>query len=404
MRVINDRFSREIVGDSMPSTVAKHAQDGTWTSLVSGDIFGVRLVVQEYLGGRSYAVGRTFYIDSAGDIWRGNDLVKPESVDSLIDALANALHVAGINVDEIRLLDPSVRAQMLNDATFTKNGELLIRLSQGLVTAPSEGVVPLQISPSATRLWTTDFGARVSEAIAKDSSVERTTPLLSEPGVQAPSVSQTPTDKPVQREKPKGSVDCSVDKCVALTFDDGPNPNTHRVLDALNAAGVKATFFVLGGAAQGHPDIVARELKDGMVVANHTMTHKQLTKLSLEGQSSEVNGGADAIARAGAPRPVWFRPPYGSYNDGTRSLGYPIIMWDVDTLDWKHKDPNQTLAFVQQQTRRGSIILMHDIHPTTADAVPSVIAWLKSQGYTLVTVPQLLGEPVPGKVYSNGAR
>ena len=200
--------------------------------------------------------------------------------------------------------------------------------------------------------------------------------------------------------QPAASVDCSTLKCVALTFDDGPSNLTAGILDTLDAAGVKATFFELGPSAKAYPAIVRRQQADGMAIGSHSVRHQEFTKLTRAQQVAEAKGGADRIAAAGVPRPTLFRPPYGAYDANTRTLGVPIILWDVDSLDWKNKDAAATTALVLQGVRPGSIVLMHDIWPSTAQALPGIIARLKADGYTLVTVPQLLGDPTPGKVYS----
>lgn len=195
------------------------------------------------------------------------------------------------------------------------------------------------------------------------------------------------------------SVDCAVARCVALTFDDGPGPYTGAILDTLEAAGVKATFFELAPAVRHYPAIVRRQVQAGMVLGSHTVHHKELTKLGASAQAAEIAGGADAIAAAEEPRPTLMRPPYGSWNATTKSLGWPIILWDVDSEDWKNKDAGVTTELIMKEVRRGSIVLMHDIQPSTAQALPGVIRQLKSAGYTLVTVPELLGTPKPGRVY-----
>lgn len=194
-------------------------------------------------------------------------------------------------------------------------------------------------------------------------------------------------------------VDCAKAKCIALTFDDGPVGNTSAVLDALDAAGVKATFFVIGQEACRRPDLIRRMVRSGMVIGNHTYSHPNMKNLSLASQQRQVAQASDCITKAGAPRPTLLRPPYGNYNASTLKLGYAVINWNVDSMDWSNKSVSASTALVMKQTRRGSIILMHDIMPSTAKAVPGIIRQLKAKGYTFVTVPELLGRPLPGRVY-----
>lgn len=194
-------------------------------------------------------------------------------------------------------------------------------------------------------------------------------------------------------------VDCAVAKCVALTFDDGPGPYTGRLLSDLKAANAKATFFVLGKQAQGNPGMIRRLHEAGMVVGSHGWDHKAFSKLTAAQQRAQLDRTARAIQDAGAPRPTLFRPPYGAANSATKKLGVPLILWNVDTLDWKSRNLAKATTAALKQSRRGSIILMHDIHPTSVAAVPGLIRLLRARGYTLVTVPELLGPTKPGGRY-----
>ena len=145
---------------------------------------------------------------------------------------------------------------------------------------------------------------------------------------------------PPATPRTNADADCSVAKCIALTFDDGPGPDTGRLLDLLKAQNVPATFFVLGNQAVKYPATVHREYAEGNEVGNHTWDHKDLSKLPAAGVQDEINRGADAIAAAGIPRPTLVRPPYGAVNDTVRAVGgYPFIMWRVDPEDWKYPDP-----------------------------------------------------------------
>lgn len=199
-------------------------------------------------------------------------------------------------------------------------------------------------------------------------------------------------------------IDCARAKCVALTFDDGPVPGTNTVLDMLAAEGVPATFFVLGSQVPRHPHIIARMVAEGHVVGNHTWLHPSLPQLTRKEVRSQVRRTAQALVEAGAPEPVLFRPPYGAMSDMVRAelgaLGYATILWDVDTLDWEVRDTDQIVKNALKDARDGGIILLHDIHQTTIDAVPEIIRQLHEEGFTLVTVPELLGGEVTiGKVY-----
>ena len=198
-------------------------------------------------------------------------------------------------------------------------------------------------------------------------------------------------------------VDCDTLKCAALTYDDGPGPHTEQLLGALAAKNVKATFFVLGRNSTGRPGVVARMAAEGHAVGNHTWGHADLVRLPPAGITEQLVRADRAIEAAAGPVTM-MRPPFGATNldvtDVTRSLGLAQIMWSVDTLDWKNRDAAKTTALALEGARPGSIILMHDIYQSTVQATPTIIDGLRRRGFTLVTVPQLLGPDVaPGNQY-----
>ena len=249
---------------------------------------------------------------------------------------------------------------------------------------------------------TTGSSQQKSTASAS-SSTSKTQPTQTvSPSSDPTTTSTTPIPSPTPTREP---VDCSKEKCVALTFDDGPGPKTPELLDILAKEKVPATFMLVGRAVKTYPDIVAREVKEGHVLANHTWSHPQLTKISDSKINKEISSTLEAIKKAVPNAEVNLtRPPYGAFNSrvtaALKSLKQSVILWDVDTLDWKNPNPQSVLEQVKKQTKAGSIILMHDIHPTTIQAVPDIIKHLRSQGYTLVTVPELYGGTMtPGKVY-----
>lgn len=230
--------------------------------------------------------------------------------------------------------------------------------------------------------------------------IEGAAPASTTSSDEATTASDEPAVAPDAEPLAASRVNCAIAKCVALTFDDGPGLHTARLLNSLKASNTKATFFVLGTATTTRPAVVRRAAAEGHVVASHGWDHKQFTRLSAAAQRDQIRRTASAVVRAGAPAPTLFRPPYGSYNTATRSLGLPVILWNVDPLDWKYRSAPTVTRKVMEQVRPGSIVLLHDIHGSTVDAVPGIIRQLKARGYTLVTVPELLGSPQPGRVYS----
>ncbi|MGG3451584.1 polysaccharide deacetylase family protein [Domibacillus aminovorans] len=180
-------------------------------------------------------------------------------------------------------------------------------------------------------------------------------------------------------------------KKVALTFDDGPNPDsTTAILNVLKKYDVKATFFVLGSRVDFYPELVDRMVQEGHEIGNHTWSHKDLTKITVEAVKKELGMTAEAVEQAAGVSPIAVRPPYGATNEQVNQIiGVPPVLWSVDTLDWKSHNPKAIYDIVKRDTRDGTIILMHDIHKTTADALEDVIVYLQKQGYELVTVDEL---------------
>ena len=181
-------------------------------------------------------------------------------------------------------------------------------------------------------------------------------------------------------------------KVVALTFDDGPDGNTTpQALDILAKYKIKATFFVQGKNIAGNEAILKRMQSEGHEVGNHSWNHPILTKLSLEDAKKQITDTEDAIKSVLGKSTKLMRPPYGAISDDIRnSLDLSFIMWDVDSLDWKSKNEAAILTEIQHQTSDGAIILMHDIHQPSVNSLPKVIEYLQEQGFSFVTVSELL--------------
>ena len=182
------------------------------------------------------------------------------------------------------------------------------------------------------------------------------------------------------------------DKLVALTFDDGPNATlTPQLLDGLKARGVKVTFFMLGNRATGSESIVQRAYDEGHEIANHSWSHPELCSLGLENvrkQIQDTNAVLDKACGKGTQYIV--RPPYGSSNDAVRAvIGAPVILWSVDTNDWKYRTASHVYNHIIQEAYDGSIVLCHDIHGHTITGALQAIDVLLARGYEFVTVSEL---------------
>jgi peptidoglycan/xylan/chitin deacetylase (PgdA/CDA1 family) len=207
----------------------------------------------------------------------------------------------------------------------------------------------------------------------------------------------------------RAAADCAEVKCVALTFDDGPSRYTERYLKILKRHGAVATFFVIGSQVSGRASTLVTMAAQGNEIASHTWSHPALTSLSGGQIRQQVERTARQVAKITGKRPSLLRPPYGSVNGRVlAALGeadVAAIMWDVDTRDWQSRSPSAVFGHIKRETHRGSIILMHDLHRASADALERIIHYLDKRGYTLVTVTDLLGGTVkPGKAYYSGRR
>lgn len=191
---------------------------------------------------------------------------------------------------------------------------------------------------------------------------------------------------------------CNVQsKVIAMTFDDGPHITfTPRLLDLLKERGIKATFFLVGKNAAAYPQIVKRIVDEGHEVANHSWSHSAFNKLGEASVTAELQKTQDALVKACGVAPILYRPPYGAITLSQKKwihekFGFPTILWEVDPLDWKApRSVQKVYNEILKQTFSGSIILSHDIHETTVDAMPSTLDALKAQGFQFVTVTQLI--------------
>lgn len=183
---------------------------------------------------------------------------------------------------------------------------------------------------------------------------------------------------------------------IAITFDDGPHPqNTPRLLDMLRARNVKATFYVIGRSVDIYPQVVRRTVAEGHEIGNHSHTHRLLSKLGDEELRQEMLRCRDAVGRAAGVQPRTMRPPYGGLLQRQRELvyaeyGYPTILWSCDPLDWKRPGAGVVSSRILAGTSAGGIVLAHDLHAQTVDAMPATLDGLLRRGFKFVTVSQLL--------------
>ncbi len=185
---------------------------------------------------------------------------------------------------------------------------------------------------------------------------------------------------------------------VALTFDDGDSAAaTSSILQTLRAAHVAATFFPFADAMKAAPAVWHRVADAGYPIGNHSVSHPDLTKLSDSALRYQVQGATSIITAMSGRAPInVLRPPYGAWNSRVAAAaaagGYPTLMlWDVDPRDWSGIAASTIVQRVLGAARDGSVILLHAGPYHTPEALPAIIAGLRSRGFRFVTIPQLIG-------------
>lgn len=224
---------------------------------------------------------------------------------------------------------------------------------------------------------------QAEEALLQKQKAAAESPVVEEP---------TPTPTPVPKEK-----------AVALTFDDGPSrDNDGTILETLQANGAHATFFVLGNRARVDGDIMQMILDAGCEIASHSWDHPQLSKIKWKKAKSQIDRTDRIVSKLlNGYQISLLRPPYGSISKTMRKkVKKPMILWSLDTEDWKSRNAKKVFNRVKKEVKDGDIILMHDIHPETAEAVKKIVPWLSEQGYDMLTVTELMARK--GKTMEGG--
>ena len=259
--------------------------------------------------------------------------------------------------------------------SFSENN-LVFHFDQYEIAAGAAGAIQAKVPIEKIKMnLTNDFASKMDIK------------LVNKEDQQSKNVNEHKSD-PIQKLSPDG-------KYVALTFDDGPHVDiTPRVLDTLEKNNAVATFYMLGSQVEYYPQL-ANQVKDaGHEIGDHTMNHQDLSILDFNGVQSEMRKSHQVITDAIGQTPTTMRPPYGALNKSVKTVAQqmntPIIMWSVDSLDWKSRNASAVHDEVMSNVASGAIVLLHDIHASTADALPQILHSLKEAGYETVTVSQLL--------------
>ncbi|MCX6935797.1 MAG: polysaccharide deacetylase family protein [Verrucomicrobia bacterium] len=185
---------------------------------------------------------------------------------------------------------------------------------------------------------------------------------------------------------------------LALTFDDGPTPGvTERILAELSKYNLHATFFLLGSKVDASPQLARRLVDEGHDVGNHSYNHPRLAGMSDSAVERELIRTQESITNACGVTPVWFRPPYGAFHREqgplASKLGLGVAYWSVDPRDWSQPGSQTIAQRVLSASQPGSIILLHDLHPQTADAVPMIFSGLIDRAFTATPFHNFVGQP-----------
>ena len=183
-------------------------------------------------------------------------------------------------------------------------------------------------------------------------------------------------------------------EAVAITFDDGPGPQSGAIIDRLRSLDARATFFLVGSRVAGNSEIVARLRAEGHEIGSHSWSHSRLA--AKPGHAlAELTRTSLAIRRAAGTTPRWFRPPYADSSAGLGAIarlgGMRTVTWDVDPRDWESPGADEIAENVLLQSFPGSVVLLHEGGEDTLAALPTIVRGLRQRGLALVTVSALLG-------------
>lgn len=222
---------------------------------------------------------------------------------------------------------------------------------------------------------------------AQNKTSETTTENKTEEKKTETTAQTTTEEENENRELPK-----STDKLVCFTFDDGPYaPVTNKILDVLEKYNGRATFFVVGDRAATYSDEIERASKMGCEIGTHTYSHVNLNTLSVPEMQEEIRKSCDAISKYSGKKVKVLRPPEGAANETVKAnVNMPMVLWSVDSRDWDYRNADRDYQTVMDNVFDGSIVLMHDLYPATADAVARIIPELAKQGYKFVTFSELM--------------
>lgn len=283
---------------------------------------------------------------------------------------------------------------------FTANVFAVDTESEAAAAAGSEAVTTTEAEPTTSPLSLSLLTKMVFTFSDPSSAIEDLFSIIK------PVIKEAVADTTTSAEQPEFEISGEVDPAkpmVALTFDDGPySPVTDRIVNKLAEYGGRATFFVVGQRVPSFYGSVVNAAANGNEIANHTWNHTTLTKISGAQVHKQMNDTDYIVSVYTGKGTTIMRPVGGSHNATVdASVGKPVILWSLDTLDWKNRNASSVTNAVLNNVKDGDIILMHDLYKSTADACDVIIPELVARGYQLVTVSELA--EARGITLQNGA-
>ncbi|MEV4108148.1 polysaccharide deacetylase family protein [Nonomuraea sp. NPDC049695] len=370
----------------------------------SSQAIAVRLRTSVFLGASWGNSTRTYWFDpGAGKAVESTGLLDgKDALNRLTELVRQQLRNRGSQVERDGV---TASGDQFDSLAFNRGGDLVVEFDDCQIGPCSLGRLAVAVPGQQVRPLLSAFGRQ-----AQDSVKDRAQDIVKGPAPldTTHEVTPTPTGLPRAVSNQAGTVDCAKAKCVALTFDDGPGPQTARLLDLLRKGQARATFFTVGINAAAQPELLRRMSAEGHLIGNHSWAHRDLSKQPVIKIADSVGRTEAAIEAAIGQKPTLLRPPYGAVSQELRDVaaqeGIALVTWDVDTQDQLEEKARDIVDLAVRQAHPGAIILMHDIHRESVDAVPDIIERLRGKGYSFVTVPELYGPAgmQAGRLYGSG--
>ncbi|SEH50732.1 Peptidoglycan/xylan/chitin deacetylase, PgdA/CDA1 family [Halobacillus karajensis] len=323
----------------------------------------------------------------------GSETVKTFVMDLEKDRLMKLEDVMKTDAPSIKAIQAKVEEQLRND-----KGLEMYLMEDDLQKALSEpSTWKWSLSNETLTLYFDEYeiAAGAAGLIQVDLPLENIRDQLKKSIIDEMKLPKKP-ESPQTENNPNPQVELDDDaKYIALTFDDGPHPEvTPAILQTLKEHESIATFFMLGSQVEYYPEVAKQVAEAGHEIGNHSESHMDLSQLSPDKIIQELDPSSEIIEEVTGQKPKLFRPPYGAVSESVETVanerGTPIINWSIDSLDWQSLDADSVIAEVERGAASGAIVLMHDIHRSTAAALPELLDKLEKEGYQFVTVSQLL--------------